>query len=61
MDNKKNQQQQQQQTQQQEQQDKEQCNKLAYLFFECMKNPTTTATKDKNKCKREFVTYSLIC
>ena len=54
MDNKKKQQEQKKEQQIQE----EQCNKLASIFVECMKKPTT---KDKAKCKKEFVAYALKC
>ena len=55
MDNKK----QQAQEQKKEQQiQEEQCNKLASIFVECMKKPTTTS---KAKCKKEFIAYALKC
>ena len=56
MDNKNKQQEQQEQKDNKNQE--EQCNKLATIFVECMKKPTT---KDKAKCKREFVAYALKC
>ena len=57
MDNKKKQQEQKKEQQIQE----EHCNKLASIFVECMKKPTTTATTSKTKCKKEFVAYALKC
>ena len=61
MDNKKKQQQRQEQQRQEQQEQDEQCNKLATIFVECMKKPTTTATTSKAKCKKEFVAYALKC
>ena len=59
MDNKNKQQEQQEQKDNKNQE--EQCNKLASIFVECMKKPTTTATTSKTKCKKEFVAYALKC
>ena len=56
MDNKNKQQEQQEQKDNKNQE--EQCNKLATVFIECMKKPTTTS---KAKCKKEFVAYALKC